>query len=283
MVDDLAVVEVERRVLHQQPDQLAVGDVDHRLAHARGSRSRPPRRAAAAPRRSRSGRCRGRRPARPPRTSRACRCARWPARTPTRARASDAWSSPTSVSDHGSIGKVRASLGHAVPPAARPGPWTTTSAPCAAQLVGVPDPVDPDDVAEVPRPARRPPRRARPRRRRPARGSTPSGAGAGEEGVRRGLAAQAVPRGDHAVDPGVDQVGEPGGGDHLLAVGRGGDHRRRQPGLLHRPQVVAPSPGRPPRRARRAPAARSSFLRRGDRRARSPRRPGRRRASPRAA
>ena len=32
MLDDLAVVEVERRVLHQQPDQLAVGDVDHRLA-----------------------------------------------------------------------------------------------------------------------------------------------------------------------------------------------------------------------------------------------------------
>ena len=48
----LAVAHVERLVVDQQPDQLAVGDVDDRLARTRGSRSRPRRRAAGAARRT---------------------------------------------------------------------------------------------------------------------------------------------------------------------------------------------------------------------------------------
>jgi hypothetical protein len=61
--------------------------------------------------------------------------------------------------------------------------------------------------------------------------------GGGEEGVGSRLAPQTLPRGGDAVDPDVDQIGEPGGGDDLFPVGRGGDHGRRQPGVLDRPQV----------------------------------------------
>ena len=80
----LAVADVERLVVDEQADDLAVGDVDHRLARPPGSRSRPPRRAAGASRRSCSGRCPGGRGARPPRGSRAARCGRWRARGSTR-------------------------------------------------------------------------------------------------------------------------------------------------------------------------------------------------------
>ena len=86
VVDQGAVAQVERLVLDEQPDDLAVGDVDHRLAVLRDSRSRPPRRAAAASRRTRRGRSRAARRARPRRGCRAARGARWPARTPTRSR-----------------------------------------------------------------------------------------------------------------------------------------------------------------------------------------------------
>ena len=174
---------------------------------------------------------------------------------------SEAWSRPTSVSDHGSIGKCARPSVMPLPQQLGEVGWTTTSAPVLA-------------------PARRPARPGPPRRRSrscPARpAATPDSASskttasagshaqrprAGQEGVRLRLAAQPVARGDHAVDPGVDQVGEPGGGDHLLAVGRGGDDGGRQAGVLAPRAGSAPSPRRPRRRARRARRSTSSFLR----------------------
>ena len=236
VLDDLAVVEVERGVLDQQPDQLAVGHVDDRLPHL----GEPV-----------AGLGMGQRPL---------------LEEPVEVRArDDDRLALLERSAHADVpvgqredrlvdaerGVVEADLGqrprldreggaplrHDRSPSSSDRSWTTTSAPISASCCGLPHPVHPDHEPEVARPARGDTgqrvlvdhRLGRLDAERPR---------AGEEGVRLRLAAQAVARRDHAVDADVDEVGEPAGGDDLRAVRRRGHDGGGEPGLLDRPQVA---------------------------------------------
>ena len=114
--------------------------------------------------------------------------------------------------------------------AGRRGPSTTMSAPCGAQLVGLPDPVDADHEAEAAGPAGGHPgeRVLEDGGLRRVDAEQP---GAGEERVR-GAVCRAAPRA-RATSPSTRASSsrlEPGGGDHLAAVGAGRDHGPAQPG-----------------------------------------------------
>ena len=237
----LAVAQVERLVVHQQPDDLAVGDVDDRLARLRvavpalGVRQRPPlvegvevgaRRGVRLPlvevaaqadvavgqREDGLGDAEGlhveRRLAHDPRLDgeRASRIGthRFP--------------SGVCLQQIGEVGDddVRTVL---------------------AQRVGLPEPVHADDEAE---PARLPCRDAGEgvlehdglllRHVEVRRG--------GEERVGRGLARQVPLLRDHPVDPVVDQVGEPGDLQHHLGVRRRRHHGGHQARVPHGVQVA---------------------------------------------
>ena len=70
------------------------------------------------------------------------------------------------------------------------------------------------------------------------------------EGVRCRLARQALLPGDHAVHALLDEMLDAGGADHLGPVGRGGDDRRADSGVVDCLQVGDRAGDRPPRRAR---------------------------------
>ncbi len=150
--EQVAVADVEGLVVDEQPHQLAVGDVDHRLARLGGAVLRLGVGQRGAARRSRSGTCRAGRAAPPRRGCRAARCARSRARRATRsgpARRGRAWS--------------RAA------PRARPGTSGCSIMPCSSSSARSVD----HHVGAVPRqevrPARRGRRRPRSRTRRPGR------------------------------------------------------------------------------------------------------------------
>ena len=236
VVDDLAVVEVERRVLHQQPDQLAVGDVDHRLAllgepvAGLGVGQRPLLEEAVEVGAGDDDRL----------------------ALLERAAHADV---PVGQREHRLVHRERGvvqadlgqrprldresgpSLGHAFSPMSCSRSVTTTSAPAAASASACPTRSTP---TTYPKPPARPACHAGDRVLEDhGRGRLDAEQpGAGQEGVRLGLAAQPVARGDHAVDPRVDQVGEAAGLDDLLAVGRRRDDGGAQAGVLHRAQVA---------------------------------------------
>ena len=253
-----AVAQVQRLVLDQQPDELAVGDVDDRLAvlGVAVARLRVRQRALLeeavevgareAARLALLERCR------------ACRCARWTARTPTRSapaasrssadlRAAASGSTLEAAVDHGVLQQLREVVDHDVR-AVRP------------QRVGLADPVDAHDVAEVARPGRPAPRRARPRRPPPWPAPTPSARRPARNVSGAGLPRRPPLGDDHAVDPGLDEAAKPGGVEHVLAVGRRGDDRDPQAGL-RAASGSAPSRDTARRHARPDLLSTSSFLR----------------------
>ncbi len=189
VVDDLAVVEVERRVLDQQPDQLAVGDVDDRLAllgeavAGLGVGQRPLLEEAVEVRAGDDDRL---------------------ALLERSAHADVPVGQREHRLVHAERGVVEADLGQRprLDRERRP-PLGHDSFPHqllqvgdddvgagSLQCRGLPDPVHPDDEAEARPPGPPPRRRSRPRRPRPPHGSTPSSPRAGQEGVRLRLAAQ---------------------------------------------------------------------------------------------
>ena len=166
------------------------------------------------------------------------RCGRWRARTPTRPGPSRVEVEPRLPHDPRLDGERRPAVGaHRCCSSNSREVGDDDVRAVLTQSVGAARRGHPDDVA-----------RSRP----PSPDATPASASSkttascwldaqvgrgGEERVGRGLAGQvALLRGD-AVDPVVDQVGEPGDVEHLLGVGRGRHDGRGQPGVLHRVQV----------------------------------------------
>ena len=106
-----------------------------------------------------------------------------------------------------------------------------------AQRVGVADAVDADDEAEAAGPAGL----DAGERVLEDRGLGRLDAerpGAGEEGVRRGLALQVLALGDDAVDPRLEEVLDSGRGEHVAAVGAGGDDGAAQSRVARRLEVA---------------------------------------------
>ena len=141
-----AVADVEQRVADEQPDQLAVGDVDDRLAGLGvavaglgvGKRADLEER--------RSGRCRAARRARPRRGSRAGRCDRWRARTPIRTGRAGRGRVPSRGPSTGRLqtradGSFVEQLGEIL---------DDDVGAVLAQRLGLADAVDPDDDPEAP-------------------------------------------------------------------------------------------------------------------------------------
>ena len=149
--------------------------------------------------------------ARPRRGSRAGRCARWPARRPTRCGRADRGRGRARARPRAP--PRRPVPGIILPPAARRGPSTTMSAPRALEGLGLPGAVHADHQAEV---AGATGLDADQRVLEHDRlgGFDAQRPGAGQEGVGRGLARQAVALGDEAVDD-------------ALRRGRGSRRRRR--------------------------------------------------------
>ena len=111
------------------------------------------------------------------------------------------------------------------------------SAPCSRSAVGLADAIDADDVAEVARAARLDPgQRVLVHRR--LLGLDAELPGAGEVGVGRRLAGEALPLGDVAVDDLLEQVLDPGGLQDGAAVGARRDDRPSQPGVDRGPHVA---------------------------------------------
>ncbi len=226
------------RVVDQQPDDLAVGHVDDGLPRLRvavaglgvGQRARLPEGVQVGA---------GERSwARPRRGSRGCRCGRWRGRRPT----------PTGPGCRGSGGfrgaprvrpcrrglRSRALRPVPSPRISSPRSSTTTSAPCSRSAVGVVDPVDADDVAEVTGAAGLDPgdgvledrrrRRARPRapRRRPGRCPAP----ACPSGASRRRRSPSIRSSKRSSIPAARST--------VLAVGAGGDDGAAQAGLARR-------------------------------------------------
>ena len=115
-----------------------------------------------------------------------------------------------------------------------------------AQGVGLADAVDADDVAEVPGAAGLHAGQRVLEHRRLARLDAER-LGAGQERVGRRLALEVLLVGDLAVDPRLEQVLDPGGLQHVLAVRAGGDDGAPQPGVAGRLDVAHRARRRPRR------------------------------------
>jgi hypothetical protein len=127
------------------------------------------------------------------------------------------------VTDHGSTANTSAPIIDA--PAAPPDPRPPRRRRARAALRRA---IDPDNPAEVSRPPGLDAgqRVLEHRRLRRLGAERP---GAGQKGVRRRLAGQALALGHHPVDARLEQMLDAGGGQHVLAVGAGGHHRGAQP------------------------------------------------------
>ena len=113
---------------------------------------------------------------------------------------------------------------------------TTTSAPCARSSSACPTRSTPTTQAKPPaRPAATPASASSKTAAWP--GATPSARAPGQEGVRGGLSFQVVTLGDQTVDALLEQVLDPGRDQHLAAVAARRDDRAAQAGLLRRAQV----------------------------------------------
>ena len=164
------------------------------------------------------------------------RCARWTARTPTRSAAASRDRS-VGLPQRPRLDRERRVLDHRSSSSSARS-LTTMSAPGLAQRVGLPDPVHADHEPEVAGPPGGDPGQRVLEDDRVG-GRDPQGPGACEVGVRGGLARPAARAlRHHAVDDRVEQVADPGRGEHAGGVGAGGHHRAAQPGLTHRVQVA---------------------------------------------
>ena len=227
-----AAVDVERLVLDEQPDDLPVGDVDDGLAVLGEA-------VAALAVLERIGLVEAvevgaaeRRAARPRRGCRAGRGARWPARRSTRPGDQASRSSAVSRTAHGSTGK-RVLRDHAGSSSSARSS-TTTSAPCSRERVGLADPVDADDVAEVAGAARLDAGQGVLEHRR-LRGLDAELLGGRQERVRRRLAlAGARARRRAPSTRGLEAVGDAGGRRGPRGCSRSRRRRRSQAGVARR-------------------------------------------------
>ena len=131
----------------------------------------------------------------------------------------------------------------------------------ASQRFCVADAVDADHDSRSFRHGRPRRRRARPRRRRPASGATPSSCAARRNESGAGLPAMFSLPQRHAVDPVLDELGEPGQFEHLAGVGARRHHRDAESRVARPPRGSGATPRTPRRRRRAGCAGTASFLR----------------------
>ncbi len=232
VAQQLAVADVERLVVDEQPDQLAVGDVDDRLAVLRvavgGLRVR-----------QRAGLVEAvevgaREPERLALVEVAAQADVPVGEREHRLGVGEAVEVQLGLAQRPGLGREHRALAHSSSSRS----WTTRSAPCSASASACPTRSTPITTPKFPAlPGLDAGQRVL-EHRRLRRASAPSSLRALEEGVRLRLAREPALLGHHPVHARLDQRRQARDVQDLLRVRRGGDDRAAQPGVARRLEVA---------------------------------------------